>query len=56
VVLWGEGLEVNRVAASCDTISYTLLTGILPRVPKHYHGGQAREADPMASQAVDTCA
>ncbi|AOM00639.1 MULTISPECIES: alanine racemase [Cobetia] len=56
VVLWGEGLEVNRVAASCDTISYTLLTGILPRVPKHYHGSQAREADPMASQAVDTCA
>ncbi|HAR09002.1 MAG TPA: alanine racemase, partial [Cobetia sp.] len=31
VVLWGEGLEVNRVAASCDTISYTLLTGLLPR-------------------------
>lgn len=40
VVLWGKGLNVNRVAASCDTISYTLLTGILPRVPKCYHGGR----------------
>ena len=40
VVLWGMGLDVNRVAASCDTISYTLLTGVLPRVPRFYHGGR----------------
>ena len=45
VVLWGEGLEVNRVAASCDTISYTLLTGLLLRVPRHYHGGVGSVAD-----------
>lgn len=41
VVLWGrddsgEVLSVDEVAAHCDTISYTLLTGILPRVPRHY--------------------
>ncbi|MDV6317576.1 alanine racemase [Chromohalobacter sp. HP20-39] len=36
VVLWGEGLPVDEVARYCDTISYTLLTGILPRVPRRY--------------------
>lgn len=36
VVLWGEGLDINEVAASCDTISYTLMTGLLPRVPRRY--------------------
>jgi alanine racemase len=41
VVLWGRSrhgavLSVDEVARCCDTISYTLLTGILPRVPRHY--------------------
>ncbi|MCG6658075.1 alanine racemase [Halomonas campisalis] len=41
VVLWGraangEVLGVDEVARHCDTISYTLLTGILPRVPRRY--------------------
>lgn len=41
VVLWGaaqsgERLSVDEVAAHCDTISYTLLTGVMPRVPRHY--------------------
>ncbi|GHB08427.1 alanine racemase [Modicisalibacter luteus] len=50
VVLWGQDrdgeiLSIDEVASYCDTISYTLLTGILPRVPRHYHGGvQADEA------------
>ncbi len=43
VVLWGraatgEVLEVDEVARHCEAISYTLLTGILPRVPRRYHG------------------
>ena len=45
VVLWGRSqhgalLSVDEVARYCDTISYTLLTGILPRVPRRYHGRQ----------------
>lgn len=42
VVLWGraangELLSIDEVAGYCDTISYTLLTGVLPRVPRRYH-------------------
>ncbi len=42
-VLWGRSrygavLSVDEVARHCDTISYTLLTGILPRVPRRYVG------------------
>ncbi|WNK20892.1 alanine racemase [Halomonas piscis] len=42
VVLWGRAangavLPVDEVARHCDTISYTLLTGVLPRVPRRYH-------------------
>ncbi|MCC5883133.1 MAG: alanine racemase [Halomonas sp.] len=41
VVLWGRSrhgalLSVDEVARYCDTISYTLLTGVLPRVPRRY--------------------
>ncbi|WP_192034883.1 alanine racemase [Halomonas sp. YLGW01] len=44
VVLWGQAangevLSVDEVARYCDTISYTLLTGVLPRAPRRYHGG-----------------
>lgn len=38
VELWGPNLSVNEVASCCDTISYTLLTGLLPRVKRHYLG------------------
>ncbi|HDZ48573.1 hypothetical protein LCGC14_0037220 [marine sediment metagenome] len=46
VVLWGSArngaiLSVDEVARHCDTISYTLLTGVLPRAPRRYHGGSA---------------
>ncbi|RKR04267.1 alanine racemase [Kushneria sinocarnis] len=39
VTLWGRApdgtvLPVNEVAACCDTISYTLLTGVTARVPR----------------------
>ncbi|GED21209.1 alanine racemase [Halomonas halmophila] len=42
VTLWGRAangvvLPVDEVARYCDTISYTLLTGVLPRVPRRYH-------------------
>ena len=42
VVLWGEAAEgtvlsVDEVAQWCDTISYTLMTGIAARVPRYYH-------------------
>ncbi|WP_163560608.1 alanine racemase [Halomonas sp. NO4] len=41
VVLWGRAtngavLSIDEVAHHCDTISYTLLTGVLPRVPRRY--------------------
>lgn len=44
VTLWGcdpsgAVLSVDEVARHCDAISYTLLTGILPRVPRYYTGG-----------------
>ncbi|MCH4810958.1 alanine racemase [Vreelandella neptunia] len=43
VILWGKAsngeiLSVDEVARCCDTISYTLLTGVLPRAPRRYHG------------------
>lgn len=36
VELWGKQLNINEVAQDCDTLSYTLLTGLLPRVPRCY--------------------
>lgn len=36
VELWGQDLPAEEVAASADTISYTLFTGITARVPKIY--------------------
>ena len=32
VVLWGEGLPVERIAQAAGTISYVLLCGITARV------------------------
>ncbi len=34
VVLWGEGLPVERIAQLADTISYTLLCGVTARVKR----------------------
>lgn len=42
VVLWGEGLPIDEVARHCDTISYTLMTGVLPRVPRRYRNAETR--------------
>jgi alanine racemase len=36
--LWGEGLPVEEVAKSADTIAYTLVCGITRRVEMHYRG------------------
>lgn len=44
VELWGAGLSVNEVAEYCDTISYTLLTCLLPRVPRRYLPAGGQEA------------
>lgn len=33
VVLWGDGLPVDEVAAAAGTISYELLCAVMPRVP-----------------------
>jgi alanine racemase len=34
VVLWGQGLPVETVAEAAGTISYALLCGLTPRVPR----------------------
>lgn len=36
VELWGRKLPVSEVAQWCDTIPYTLLTCLTPRVPRYY--------------------
>ena len=36
VVLWGEGLPVDEVAAWAGTIPYTLFCGVTARVPRRY--------------------
>ena len=36
VVLWGEGLPIERVAAAADTIGYELICKIMPRVERHW--------------------
>jgi alanine racemase len=33
VVLWGEGLPVDDVAAAASTVGYQLLCAVAPRVP-----------------------
>ncbi|MCB1778065.1 MAG: alanine racemase, partial [Candidatus Competibacteraceae bacterium] len=38
VVLWGEGLPVERIAQAAGTISYTLLCGIKARVRREVAG------------------
>lgn len=35
VVLWGQGLPVERIAAHAGTIGYELLCGVTRRVPSH---------------------
>ena len=36
VELWGDSLRATEVASYCDTISYTLFTGVIGRVKKQY--------------------
>jgi alanine racemase len=36
VELWGRQLPVAEVARWCDTIPYTLMTCVTPRVPRCY--------------------
>lgn len=36
VVLWGQGLPVEEIAARAGTIAYELLTGVSQRVPRKY--------------------
>lgn len=36
VTLWGEGLPVELIAQQAQTISYQLLTCVMPRVPRVY--------------------
>ena len=36
VELWGTHLSVNEIAALCNTIPYTLLSGLTRRVKRHY--------------------
>jgi alanine racemase len=39
VTLWGPpGPDAQSVARLADTISYELLTGVSPRVPRNYRG------------------
>ena len=38
VELWGKNLSLNDVAGKCDTIPYTLVSGITRRVPRRYQG------------------
>ena len=33
VVLWGEGLPIDEVAASAGTVGYELMCALAPRVP-----------------------
>lgn len=56
VTLWGkeasgQQLSIDEVARYCDTISYTLLTGVLPRVPRRYHGGDHDNRSVVSPQA-----
>jgi alanine racemase len=46
VVLWGEGLPVETVAAHAGTISYELLCGVGVRVPRVYQYDLRRPAKP----------
>ena len=36
VILWGEGLTANEIAAHADTIGYEIMTRMLGRVPRVY--------------------
>ncbi len=36
VILWGDGLAIEEIAASSETISYDLMCGVTQRVPRLY--------------------
>lgn len=37
--LWGGALPIEKIAASANTIAYTLMTGVSSRVPRIHRGG-----------------
>jgi len=41
VILWGDGLPVEKVAHLAGTISYELLCGVSARVPRFYQGAMS---------------
>ena len=38
VVLWGEDLPANELAAHAETIGYEIMTRMMSRVPRKYLG------------------
>ncbi len=50
VILWGEGLPIDDVAAAADTISYELMCAITPRVRREVRREARREVHrPLAA-------
>jgi len=49
VELWGENLLASEVAPWCDTIPYTLFTGITKRVHKAYENIDPQQSTPLQS-------
>ncbi len=43
VILWGDGLAIEEVAQSSETISYDLMCGVTQRVPRLYRKGSDGE-------------
>lgn len=52
VILWGEGLPVEEVAAAAGTISYQLLCGLTTRVPRVVGTGHRLATSGTASHAL----
>ncbi len=53
VVLWGRGLDINEIARAAGTISYELLTGVSPRVPRFIADAGASPAIPALIHEAD---
>jgi alanine racemase len=41
----GEAISVDEFAGRCGTISYEILTGLTPRLPRVYLDGEAETGD-----------
>ena len=51
VVLWGEGLPVDEVAAAAGTVGYELLCALAPRVPVSRVSCEARRPRTVIAEA-----